>query len=153
MRVTHHHDFEDLRSLVAMTDGKYCTVEPFIEGDFDVRIQKIGKHYRVYRRTAVSGNWKTNTGCTIIDEVELTSEYKLWVDEASKMFGGLDILTVDVIHNAETGKEFILEVNGTSSGLLPDCAQEDNGHIRDLVLERMDVSLVVEKSVHSTDVS
>jgi len=41
MKVADHHDFEDVRSVVAMTDGKYCTVEPFVEGDFDVRIQRL----------------------------------------------------------------------------------------------------------------
>ena len=30
--------------------------------------------------------------------------------------GGLDILTVDAIVESGTGKEYILEVNGTSSG-------------------------------------
>lgn len=142
MRVATHHDFEDVRSVVVMTDGKYCTVEPFIEGEFDVRIQKIGEHYRVYRRTSMSGNWKTNTGCYIIEEMELSETYKLWADEASKLFGGLDVLTVDVIRDSETGNEYILEVNGTSSGLSQDHAAEDNGYIRDIVLERMNRELV-----------
>ena len=53
------------------------------------------------------------------------------------MFGGLDILTVDAIVEEETGKEYILEVNGTSSGLHPDCAEEDNKHIRELVVGKM----------------
>mmetsp|Transcript_75900 Transcript_75900/g.216481 ORF Transcript_75900/g.216481 Transcript_75900/m.216481 type:complete len:112 (+) Transcript_75900:215-550(+) len=53
------------------------------------------------------------------------------------MFGGLDILTVDAIHESSTGREYILEVNGTSSGLAPDVAAEDNLHIRDLVVEKM----------------
>ena len=142
-RVGDHHDWEDLRSVVAMTQGHYCTAEPFIEGSFDVRIQKIGTdNYRVYQRIDTSGTWKTNTGCSIINEIELNDRYKLWVDEASKMFGGLDICTVDVIHEEGTSKEYILEVNGTSSGLLPDHAKEDNGHIRDVVLKRMNEELV-----------
>ena len=41
MRVADHHDWEDVRSVVAMTDGKYCTAEPFLTGDYDLRIQKI----------------------------------------------------------------------------------------------------------------
>ena len=121
-----------------MTEGKYCTAEPYVPGAFDVRIQKIGHdHYRAYRRMTVSGNWKTQTGCAMIEEVELTAQYKTWIDEASRMLGGLDICTVDVIHDEKTDKEYILEVNGTSSGLLPDHADEDNGFIRDVVLEKM----------------
>jgi hypothetical protein len=29
-----------------------------------------------------------------MEEIELTPEYKFWADEASKIFGGLDILAV-----------------------------------------------------------
>ena len=144
MRVPNHHDWEDVRSVVAMTEGKYSTAEPFLEGEYDLRIQKIGSNYRVFKRTAVSGNWKTNTGCSMVEELPLTDEnqrYKVWADEAGELFGGLDICTVDVIYEAETGKEYILEVNGTSSGLCPEQAAEDNEHIRALTLERMDAEL------------
>ena len=132
MRIANHHDFEDVRWVVAMTDGKYCTVEPFIEGDFDVRIQKIGNHYRAYHCMSISENWKTNTGCSIIEEIDVAGKYNLWADESSKILGDLGICTVDIIHETETDKEYILEVNGTSSGLLPDRADEDNDYIRDL---------------------
>ena len=92
----------------------------------------------------MSGNWKTNTGCSIVEELPLTAEnqrYKRWADEASQLFGGLDICTVDVLVEAESGKEWILEVNGTSSGLSPEQAVEDNEIIRELTLERMNTEL------------
>lgn len=78
----------------------------------------------------------------------MTEKYKGWADECSKIFGGLDILAVDAIHTKK-GKEYIIEVNDTSIGLAP-CLQfqliyvtfvanesEDQGYIRDLVIERM----------------
>ena len=34
-----------------------------------------------------------------------------------------------------------MEVNGTSSGLCPQHANEDNGHIRDLCMRRMNTEL------------
>ena len=109
-----------------------------MEGDYDLRIQKIGAdHYRAYKRVSVSGTWKTNTGCSMLEEIEVSDKYKRWADEASTMFGGLDILTVDAIHDVASDTEIILEVNGTSSGLGPDRADEDNVHIRDLVLFKM----------------
>mmetsp|Transcript_25190 Transcript_25190/g.40428 ORF Transcript_25190/g.40428 Transcript_25190/m.40428 type:complete len:85 (+) Transcript_25190:953-1207(+) len=33
----------------------YCTAEPFVQGNYDIRIQKIGKHYRAFKRIGISG--------------------------------------------------------------------------------------------------
>lgn len=137
IKITDHHQMSDFRSVLAMMPSEHCFVEPFIEGAFDLRIQKIGSHYRAFRRQDISGEWKTNTGTALLDEVALEPRWKIWADEAAAMFGGLEILTVDAIVEEGTGKEYILEVNGTSSGLHPDYAEEDNNHIRDLVVEKM----------------
>lgn len=137
MKISDHHQMSDFRSVLAMMPSEHCFVEPFIQGSFDLRIQKIGSHYRAFRRRDVSGEWKTNTGTALLDEVALEQRWKVWADEAAAMFGGLEILTVDAIVEEGTGKEYILEVNGTSSGLHPDFADEDNQHIRDLVIEKM----------------
>lgn len=137
MKIMDHHQMSDFRSVLAMMPDEHCFVEPFIDGENDLRIQKIGQHYRAFRRLDISGEWKTNTGTSHMEHVEVTERWKLWADKAAEMCGGLDILTVDAIVERGTGKEYILEVNGTSSGLHPDYADEDNGYIRDLVLERM----------------
>ena len=152
----------------------YATCEPYKKGEYDLRVQKIGEHVRVYKRISISGNWKTNTGSSYVEEVEVTDKYRKfdffsflffsflffsfpflflffsflffflsppppprWAEEAGKFFGGLDICTVDAIHTEE-GEEYILEVNGTSSGLLPEMSAEDNGYIRDVTLRRME---------------
>jgi glutathione synthase/RimK-type ligase-like ATP-grasp enzyme len=127
----------DMRSVLAMMPNQHCFVEPFVEGAYDLRIQKIGSHLRAFQRLDISGEWKTNTGISVLEEVPLEPRWVVWVDEAKSMFGGLDILTVDAIVEESTGKEYILEVNGTSSGLHPDCAGEDNTHIRDIVVDRL----------------
>uniref|UniRef100_A0A7S3YS46 ATP-grasp domain-containing protein n=1 Tax=Lotharella globosa TaxID=91324 RepID=A0A7S3YS46_9EUKA len=137
MKIANHKDMEDFKSVLAVAD-KYCTAEPFIDGKYDLRIQKIGSHYRAFKRMSISGTWKTNTQSSHVEEIDVKPEYKFWADEASKMFGGLDILTVDAIHNNNNGKEYIMEVNGTSSGLLPSRQAEDDAHIRDLVLAKME---------------
>merc|ERR1712187_112253 len=142
MKITDHHQMSDFRSVLAMMPGEHCMVEPFITSQADLRIQKIGSHYRAFRRMSISGEWKTNTGTAIMEEVELCERWRIWADKAAEMFGGLDILTVDaIVEEGEHGKEYILEVNGTSSGLHPDYAAEDNKHIRDLLLERMNDAL------------
>eukprot|EP00026_Physarum_polycephalum_P009568 Phypoly_transcript_09696.p1 GENE.Phypoly_transcript_09696~~Phypoly_transcript_09696.p1 ORF type:complete len:325 (+),score=46.13 Phypoly_transcript_09696:161-1135(+) len=135
VKVMNHHDFEDMRSLVALHKD-YSTAEPYVEGEYDLRIQKIGNHYRAFKRISASGNWKTNTGTSLLEKIPVTDQYKLWADECSKMFGGLDILAVDAIH-AANGKEYILEVNDTAIGLGPEDEEEDNGYIRDLVIEKL----------------
>ena len=178
MKVSDHHAMDDVKSLVMMTEGKYLTAEPFIEGSYDIRLQKIGTHMRAFKRTSMSGDWKStpsfavarssslhcrspralarrlriarslsrallfslslstaNTGSSMCDVIPLTAEYKRWLTEAGKLFGGLHICTVDAIHDSTTGRELIMEVNGTSSGLFPgEIASEDNIHIMELVL-------------------
>ena len=138
MLVADHHVMEDFRSVLAMTGnpGAYCTAEPFLDGMHDLRIQKIGRRVRTFKRIGMSGSWKTNTGCAVIEEIPTTDRYRVWAETASKMFGGLDICTVDVLVS-DDGKESILEVNGTSSGLMLEREEEDNEDIRDLVIEKM----------------
>ena len=55
MRMKSMDEMEDFRSVVAL-QGRYVTCEPFIKWDYDFRIQKIGPHYRAFRR--YSTNWK-----------------------------------------------------------------------------------------------
>jgi glutathione synthase/RimK-type ligase-like ATP-grasp enzyme len=141
MKITDHHQMSDFRSVLAMMPGEHCMVEPFIPGEADLRIQKIGSHFRAFRRIGISGEWKTNTGTSLMEEVECSDRWRTWAEAAAEMFGGLDILTVDAIVEEGTGKEFILEVNGTSSGLHPDRAAEDNAHIAELLLDRMNSTL------------
>lgn len=124
-----------------MMPDEHCFVEPFIRGQFDLRIQKIGAHFRAFRRFDISGEWKTNTGTAIMEEIECEERWRRWAEASAAMFGGLDILAVDAIVEEDTGKEFIMEVNGTSIGLHPDRADEDNRHIMELVLERMNEAL------------
>jgi len=109
--------FQDLGSVMAM-NTHYATAEPFLEGEYDIRIQKVGTHYRCWKRVSMSGEWKTNTGTSLVTPLELTAQYRMWADEASTLFGGMDILTVDALHTAD-GQDHILEVNGSSSGFMP----------------------------------
>lgn len=59
MQVNDHHQFEDFRTVLAMTNNEYCTAEPFILADYDLRIQKIGNNYRVFRRTQMGHGRRT----------------------------------------------------------------------------------------------
>ena len=84
----------------------------------------------------MSGNWKTNTGTSMIETIEVLPRYKFWMDECSKAFGGgLDICTVDVLVAEEDEKEYILEFNGTASGFGDH--DKDNVILRDYVMRKM----------------
>jgi hypothetical protein len=47
MKIDHAHTFQDVASVVAVCHS-YATTEPFVEGKFDLHIQKIGDNYKAY---------------------------------------------------------------------------------------------------------
>ena len=57
MRLQNSEEFQDLISVVALHDD-YFTAQQFIESSYELRIQKIGPHYRAFKRT--SFDWKIN---------------------------------------------------------------------------------------------
>ncbi|XKL66672.1 hypothetical protein PGB90_010092 [Kerria lacca] len=128
-------EFQDLTSMVAVSCS-YVTTEPFIDSKYDLHIQKIGSNYRAFTRRSLTGSWKTNIGSSIVESAPVSDRHKLWIDESSELFGGLDICALEIVV-AKDGREYIIELNDSALTLMGDTQDEDRRLIADIVLQRM----------------
>eukprot|EP00300_Choanocystis_sp_HF-7_P029399 c3620_g1_i1.p1 GENE.c3620_g1_i1~~c3620_g1_i1.p1 ORF type:complete len:405 (-),score=51.15 c3620_g1_i1:61-1203(-) len=136
IRILDDGQLADVRSVL-MIHKDYVTMEPLVPMEVrvcDLRIQKIGRHLRAFKR--ISPNWKGNVGTSVVTEIPMVPEFEVWANAASTLFGGTDILTVDAIERTD-GSRVILEVNDTASGLSAETEAEDMQHICELVFERL----------------
>jgi hypothetical protein len=130
--------WKDTMSLMEMMPNQGFTSEPFVKWKSDLRIQKIGDHYRAIRRFKTRPDnaevWKANEGFGIEEEdVKVEERWKQWADVCARELK-MDILGIDLLVDEE-GNEFLLEVNSSSVGFAVRHRAEDVGHIVELLLQ------------------
>lgn len=57
--------------------------EPFVDFEFEYRIQKIGPHYRCFKRR--SDGWKNNMGDLKFEDYPVTERHITLIEEAAKV--------------------------------------------------------------------
>ena len=67
-------------------------------------------------------------------------EWKKWIDLIYKTYPDMLTFDIDAIVDKK-GKEYILEVNGSTQGFTPEHGQQDLEHLRDLVIRKMEIIL------------
>jgi len=75
----------------------------------------------------------------MLEETEVLERYKFWLDSVSELFGGLDILSLEVVVSRD-GIEQIIGVNDSALTLLGTQQEEDRKYIFDLIMEKLEVS-------------
>lgn len=137
IRVKDNDDTEDLRSILALHKD-YCAMEPLIDVDYELRIVFIApNYYRVHKRRSM--NWKVNFGmANEREDCEMEPRWKKWIDLIYENYPDMLIFDIDAIVD-KNGKEYILEVNGSTQGFSPEHGQQDLEHLRDLVVRKMEV--------------
>jgi glutathione synthase/RimK-type ligase-like ATP-grasp enzyme len=138
VKVENQQSFQDIASLTAVANS-YSTTELLVEAQCDIYIEKIGNSYKAFTRKSVSGNWKASSGSVVLEQIAMTERYRMWADECSLLFGGLDMLAVQAVQ-AKDGQEYIIDVTDSSMALLGGGAQgDDYRQVVDLVVNKMEV--------------
>ena len=77
----------------------------------------------------------------MLEQIPMTERYKFWIDEVSKIFGGLHICEIQAVIHAETQKEYIIDVVDSAITLLGEQQDGERRLIAELCIDTMSRNL------------
>lgn len=91
-----------------------------------------------FRRKSISGNWKTNQGSAMLEQMPVSDKHKMWIEEISKVFGGLVLCEISFLVD-RNGTEYLHSFKDSSFPLIGDSQEEDRKSIVEIVSSKMQV--------------
>ena len=89
-----------------------------------------------YRRNSIDRTVRIDS--TTFPFRSLCSRYRLWLDEVSQLFGGLDLCAIELVQ-AKDGSEYIIQVNDCTMQLIGEDQEVDHQRIADLIVHKMEI--------------
>jgi len=132
LRVRNRDQVEDIIPILQQIDD-YIMVEPLVKAAYELHVTRIGGIYSVYVQTS------PQEGNAVVERVEITPRYKLWIDAVCELFGGLDIAGIRAIHTAD-GRDIIVNVESSWLNLPSAAAQNDEELIVDVIVKKMELA-------------
>ena len=77
----------------------------------------------------------------MLEQIPMNERYKFWIDEVSKIFGGLHICEIQVVVHADTLKEYIIDVVDSAMTLFGEQQDGDRRLIAELCIDTISKSL------------
>ncbi len=134
MRFDGQNTLSDFHGVVSL-GRDFVTVEPFLNKDYEYRLQSMGGVLRAYSRASLSHDWKANQGEGEVHDLRLTKRHRRIAAAVQNAAPGFDIWGCDLLVTKE-GQEFCLEINDSSIGFNENWQDEDMRGIDDCVLRR-----------------
>ncbi|MFH4973296.1 hypothetical protein AB6A40_000005 [Gnathostoma spinigerum] len=131
IKVDNKQQLWDLEGILRCRESVEVTTEPFIDAKYDIHLQKIGEETKAFIRRSISGNWKSNMGSAMLEQVALTSRHKHWIKCISDAFNGMEIMSIDIIVSKDGG-EVIYDVNDVIT-LFGESQEEDRRSVTWLI--------------------
>ncbi len=77
----------------------------------------------------------------MLEQIPMNERYKFWIDEVSKMFGGLHICEIQAVVHVDTLKEYIIDVVDSAMSLFGEQQEGDRRLIAELCIDTLNKNL------------